>query len=93
MMSARLEFVVEHDGRLNLLCCLLDAGPLSTRQIAARIGESAQTVRYWIRLLGAFDLVEERGELEGGDPLYVAALDAGPNWVGDAVRRHRPRSI
>ena len=89
----RLETILKHDGRLNLLCCLLDAGPLSVPQLAARIGESTQTVSYWTRLLDSFGLVARRGEPAGGELQYAASLDDHPEWVREAVRRHRPRTI
>jgi len=91
--SPRLETVVNHDGRLNLLCCLLDAGPLSVPQLAARAGESPQAVRYWVSLLDLFDLVEMRGVLDDGEPLYSVTLDDHPEWVREAVRQHRPRAL
>jgi predicted transcriptional regulator len=91
--SPRLEIIVKHDGRLNLLCCLQDAGPLSVPQLAARVGESAQAVRYWVNLLDSFGLVEKCDELSDGEPLYAASLDDHPEWVHEAVRRHRPRSL
>ena len=93
MNSARLETIVKHDGRLNLLCCLLGAGPLSVSQLAARTGESTQAVRYWIVLLGSFGLVEKRDELTDGELRYAAALDDHPEWVREAVRLHRSRAI
>ena len=93
MNPARLETIVKHDGRLNLLCCLLDAGPLSVPQLAARIGESTQTVSYWTRLLDSFGLVVKRSEAAGGAALYEASLDDHPGWVREAVRLHRPRAI
>ena len=91
--SSQLEFVVKHDGRLNLLCSLLDNGPLSVPQISARIGESLQAVRYWVRLLDSFDLIEERGAQDDGEPLYAARLDDQPDWVREAVNQHRPRGL
>jgi len=92
MSSSQLEMVVKHDGRLNLLCCFLDEGELSVLQLAARIGESAQLVRYWVNLLDSFDLVEKRDAPDGGEPLYAAALGDHPEWVMDAVRQHRPQA-
>lgn len=89
----RLEMVVKHDGRLNLLCCLLDEGPLSVPQLAARTGESPQAVRYWANLLDSFELIEERAALDDGEPLYAATLDDHPRWVLEAVRQHRPRAL
>jgi hypothetical protein len=91
--SWRLETIVRHDGRLNLLCCLLDGGPLSVPQMAARVGESPQAVRYWVGLLDAFSLVEQHAGLSGGEPRYVAALDGHPEWVQEAVAQHRPRAL
>jgi predicted transcriptional regulator len=93
MSSLRLEIVVHHDGRLNVLCCLLDNGPLSIRQLAARTGDSAQAIHYWVRLLEAFALIRHEGESGGGEALYVASLDGQPEWVLEAVRNHRPRTI
>jgi DNA-binding transcriptional ArsR family regulator len=93
MSSSRLEQIVKHDGRLNLLSCLLDGGPLPASRLAAQIGESVQAARYWLRLLEAFDLVEEHGAPGGGEVLYAATLDEHPDWVRDAVGRHRPRAL
>jgi DNA-binding transcriptional ArsR family regulator len=90
---AQLEMVVKHGGRLNVLRCLLDGGPLSVSQLAARIGEPAQAVRYWVRLLDSFDLIEEREELNDGQPVYVANLDDQPEWIREAVRHRRPRAF
>jgi hypothetical protein len=91
--SAHLETIVEHDGRLNLLCCLLDGGPLSVPQIAGRIGESSQAVSYWAKLLDSFNLVEKRDAPDDGWPVYTATLDEHPDWVREAVRQHRPRTL
>jgi hypothetical protein len=87
--TSRLEMVVRHDGRLDLMCCLLDSGPLSVPQLAARIGGVPQAVRYWVNLLDSFDLVEKRGELDDGEGLYAITLDEHPEWVREAVWRHR----
>lgn len=93
MNSSRLERVVKHDGRLNVLCCLLDEGALSPTEIAVRIGETLQAVRYWVGLLESFGLVEKRGELVDGEPQYAACLDEQPDWVRAAVRQHRSRAV
>jgi DNA-binding transcriptional ArsR family regulator len=92
MNPSALERVVKHDGRLNVLCCLLDEGPLSVTQIAARIGETPQAVRYWLTLLHSFGVVEQEGTLDAVAPLYTAALADQPEWVRTAVREHRPRA-
>lgn len=88
MSSPRLEQVVKHDGRLNVLCCLLDGGPLSVPQLGARIGGPSQAVRYWVNLLDSFSLVQRLGDLDGGEPLYAVMLDEHPDWVREAVESH-----
>jgi hypothetical protein len=89
LSSSRLETIVKHDERLNVLCCLLDSGPLSVPQLAARIGESSQAVRYRVNLLDSFSLVQKIGDLDGGEPLYAVTLDEHPDWVREAVEGHR----
>ena len=89
MSSGRLEAVVKHDGRLDVLCCLDDGGPLGIPQVAARLTEPAQTVRYWMRLLESFHLVEKVGDLGAGEPLYAVTLDEHPDWVREVVDEHR----
>jgi DNA-binding transcriptional ArsR family regulator len=93
MDSSRLERIVKHDGRLNVLCCLLDEGALSPTEIAIRIGETLQAVRYWLGLLESFGLVEKRGELVDGEPQHAASLDEQLDWVRAAVRQHRSRAV
>jgi predicted transcriptional regulator len=87
--SPRLEAIVKHDGRLDVLCCLLDGGPLDVPQVAARINESAQAVRYWMRLLESFSLVEKVADLYGQEPLYTLTIQDHPDWVREAIDEHR----
>jgi hypothetical protein len=47
MSPDRLEVVVRHRGRLEVLFGLLISGPLSIPHLVARMGETEQTVRYW----------------------------------------------
>jgi hypothetical protein len=82
---------VKHDGRLDVLVCLLYDGPLAVPQLTARIGESSQAVRYWLELLDSFGLVEKHVDLAGGEPLYAVTLDEHPDWVREAVEEHRRR--
>jgi predicted transcriptional regulator len=89
MSSSRLETIVMHDGRLNVLCCLLDGGPLSVPRLSARIGESSRTVRYWVSLLDSFGLVQTLGDLDGGEPLYAVTVDDHPDWVRETIEAHR----
>lgn len=84
---------VKHDGRLDVLCCLVDEGPLSPTEIAVRIGKTSQAVRYWVNLLDSFGLVQLRGELVDGEPQYGALLEDQPAWVRAAVRQHRPGAL
>jgi hypothetical protein len=86
---SRLEAIVKHDGRLDVLCCLLDGGPLGVPQVAARINEPAQSVRYWVRLLESFSLLEKVADLYGQEPLYVVTLQDHPDWVREAIDEHR----
>jgi hypothetical protein len=86
---ARLETIVKHDGRLDLLCCLLDGGPSAVPQLTARTGESSQAVRYWVKLLDSFNLVEKLADLDGGEPLYAVTLDEHPDWVRETIEEHR----
>jgi DNA-binding transcriptional ArsR family regulator len=91
MRVSRLETIVKHDGRLGLLCCLLDAGPQSGSQLAIRTSESLRAVRYWLRLLEPAGLVVKLADPGGGEPLYAAALDEHPGWVREAVDDYRAR--
>jgi hypothetical protein len=84
-----LESIVGHEGRLDVLCCILDGGPLTVPQISARMGKSARLVRHWLEVLDSFDLVEKLAALDGGEPLYAATLDDHPDWVRTTVARHR----
>lgn len=89
MSSSALEAIVKHDGRLDLLCCILDGGPLSVPQMSARTGGPASAVDHWVKLLGTFGLVEKIADLDGGEPLYAATLDEHPGWVREAIEEHR----
>lgn len=89
MSLSALEAIVRHDGRLNVLCCLLDSEPLSVPQLGARIGESSRTMRYWVHLLDSFSLVQRCGDLQDGELLYGVSLNDHADWVRDAVEGHR----
>jgi hypothetical protein len=86
---AALEAVVNHEGRLDLLCCLLDGAPLSARQLSARIGRGLSVVGHWVKLLEAFDLIGQVGDRGDAEALYAATLDEQPDWVREAVENHR----
>jgi hypothetical protein len=87
--SPALEAIVKHEGRLDVLCCILDGGPLAVPQLSARTGDSPQAVGHNVQLLESFGLVEKIADLDGSEPLYVATLDKHPRWVWQAVEKHR----
>jgi DNA-binding transcriptional ArsR family regulator len=88
MMASPLEAIVKHDGRLDILCCLLDGGPRAIMQLSAQTGMSPAEVGHHIELLNLFDLAE-RADGVAGEPLYQATLENRPDWVRQAVERHR----
>ena len=89
MSPSALEAIVKHDGRLDVLCCILDGGPLAVPQLSARTGRSPQAVSHYVKLLESFDLLGKVGDLDGGEPLYAATLDEHPDWVREAIEGHR----
>lgn len=90
-MGPALEAIVAHQGRLDLLCCLLDGGPLGLRQLSARTRSTPPAVAHWIKLLEEFELVAKIADLSDGEPLYTATLDDHPEWVRETVEAHRHR--
>jgi DNA-binding transcriptional ArsR family regulator len=89
MSPEALEAIVNHDGRLDVLCCILDAGPLAVPQLSARTGKPPHVVGHWVKLLESFGLVEKTIDIEGGVTLYAIALDDQPDWVREAIEKHR----
>jgi hypothetical protein len=83
-----LEALLRYDGRLALLSCLVDGEPLAVPQLSAETGQSTTAIRHHLKLLGTFDLVEEKGTF-GGEPRYAATLDEHPDWVREAGRPSR----
>jgi DNA-binding transcriptional ArsR family regulator len=88
-VSAPLEPLVKNDMRLDLLSCLVDGESLTIQQLSARTGKEDRHVCHHMKLLESFGLVEQNGNVEGGQTLYVARLSAHPEWVAEAVRDHR----
>ena len=89
MSSTALEAIVKHDGRLDVLCCILDGGPLSVAQLSARTGKPVNAVDHWVKLLCTFGLVEKIADLGGEEPLFAVTLDEHPDWVREAIDAHR----
>ena len=88
-MPSLLEEIVKHKGRLDVLRCLVDMGPLEAAQVAARIDEQPAAIRYRLRVLEAFNLVAGLSDPAGRPPLYAETLDHHAEWVRRAVRQHR----
>jgi DNA-binding transcriptional ArsR family regulator len=87
--TSALEAIVEHEGRLDVLCCLIDGEWLTVPQLSARTGKSLKAVRHYVKLLKSIGLVERSGKHDGREPLYGASLDGHPDWVREAVEEHR----
>jgi predicted transcriptional regulator len=91
MSFSPLEMALRHNGRLDVLCCLLDDGPLVMSQLITKTGEPFKAVRYWLRGLESFGLVEKLADPAGGEPLHSASLDEQPAWVHYAIEYCRAR--
>lgn len=90
MSASPLEAVVRHDGRLDILCCLVAEGPLTTPQLSGRLGKPLHNILGWVKLLECFRVVKRTGKYAKGRlPLYEANLDEHPDWVREAVEEHR----
>jgi regulatory ArsR family protein len=86
-----LKAIVRHDGRLDLLCCLVDGASLAVAQMSAMTGMPANAVSHYLDLLRSFDLVAEVSGSDDDDdePLYAATLEGQPDWVREAIEEHR----
>jgi hypothetical protein len=89
--SAALRAIIRHEGRLDLLCCILDGGPLSASQLSSRTGKPPAAIKHWIASLESFDLLDVVADPGEGEPLYVVTLDEQPEWVREAVEEHHRR--
>jgi DNA-binding transcriptional ArsR family regulator len=81
--------LIEHDGRLDILCCFEDDKPLTVTALSARTGESPEATAYHLKPLLSHGVVRKTGEQEGGEPLYESRLGDQPEWVQRAVEAHR----
>ena len=91
MRRSPLEEVLESTSRMDVLCCLLDHGPRAMSDVSIETGEPIKAVRYWVRSLESFGLVEELADHDGGEPLHVATLDERPDWVRCVIEHSRAR--
>jgi DNA-binding transcriptional ArsR family regulator len=91
LSSSSLDAIVKHDGRLDLLGCLIDGESLTVSQLSARVGQSLTEAAYHVKLLGLHGLVEKTDDPNDRKPLYMATLDGHPDWVREAIEAHRRR--
>jgi len=84
-----LQAIVRHDGRLDVLCCLVDGAPLALPQLTAMTGMPTAAVSHYVDLLCSFGLVAKVAGPDGGDSLYTTTLDEHPDWVRAAIEKHR----
>lgn len=91
MRRLPLEKILEHNGRMDVFCRLLDEGPLMTSQVAAETGEPTKAVRYWLRSLESVGLIKELADPAGGEPLHAASLDVLPEWMRCVIEHSRAR--
>ncbi len=89
MNPTDLEPIINHDGRLDVLCCLIDGERLTVSQLSARTGKSLAAVKQYVKLLESFDLVEKAPTVAGTEQLYGIDLQGHPDWVRTAIQDHR----
>lgn len=88
MSSSSLKSIVEHDCRLDILCCL-DGEQLTVAQISARTGRDERYLQHHMEILVSFHLVAKEGKADNGQAVYVDCLKEHPPWVAKAVNDHR----
>src|SRR6187551_1177667 len=57
-----LERIVEHEGRLEILCHLIDNGPLTMAQLSVRTDTPLTAIRYHVTLLSSVRLTKKTGD-------------------------------
>jgi Bacterial regulatory protein, arsR family len=87
--EAPLKAIVRHEGRLDVLCCLVDGAPLAVPQLSAMTGMPESAVSHYVDLLCSFGLAAKVGRADGVEPLYTTTLDGHPDWVRAAIEGHR----
>jgi DNA-binding transcriptional ArsR family regulator len=80
--------IVEHEGRLDLLCCLTSEGPLTVIELSARTRMSELAVGYLLMPLEEYEIIRKTGSRVDQEPRYEARLDDQPAWVREAVEAH-----
>jgi DNA-binding transcriptional ArsR family regulator len=82
---------VEHPVRLDILM-RLDRQPLTLSRLSASIDKNEVRVVYHLRVLRSSGLVDETGDEEERQPLYVARLSDQACWVARAVNERAFRN-
>ncbi len=88
-MSSPPRGLIEHDGRLDILCCFEDDRPLTPTALSARTGDSPEVTSYHLKPLLSHGVVRKTGEQQDGESLYESGLGDQPEWVQKAVEAHR----
>lgn len=81
--------LIEHDSRLDILCCFEDDKPLIVTAFSARTGESPEATPYHLKPLLSHGVGRKTGEQDDGEPLYESRLGDQP--VGSRCGRGAPR--
>jgi DNA-binding transcriptional ArsR family regulator len=82
--------LLEHDARLDVLCCLDGEEPLTAGAIGIRTGQSETVLAYHLKRLVSHAVVRRLAD-QGGPIRYEARLDDHPGWVRQVVEAHRRR--
>jgi|SRR6187551_1775291 len=91
MSPPPIDGIVEHDGRLGILCHLIDDGPLTVAQLSIRTDMPLAAIHYHLTLLKSVCLAKKADDPAIEESLYTATLNGQPNWVWEAVQEHRQR--
>jgi DNA-binding transcriptional ArsR family regulator len=81
--------LIEHDGRLDILCCFEGDEPLTPTALSARTGGSPLATSYHLESLLSHGVVRRTGEQQDGESRYESRLGDQPEWVQTAVAAHR----
>jgi hypothetical protein len=82
--------LIEHDARLDILCCL-DGQAWTEAAVSACAGLPIDVTRHFLLLLHSCGAIKKTGGRGGGELLYEGCLDELPAWAQDAVEAHRRR--
>ena len=80
--------IIEHEGRLDLICCLVDKGPLTVPGMSAETGKAPLAVAFLLEQLELYRVVWQTGDRVGREPLYEERLRDHPAWMRRLVEKH-----